>query len=167
MHRNENLAYQRSFREFANIDHWVGPHAVTLTLKQGVMPNNGGSFLMLTMDRASQNYRHFLNLLNGAVFGKGAKRGNERVNSISVIEGGNGTRLHIHAIIDCSSQALWSNFPVLIEKVWQRTQWGHGQIDVQSDADAGWTNYISKFRDKPSYVDAIDWENYHNRDCRV
>jgi len=84
-----------------------------------------------------------------------------------VIEGGSGKRLHIHAVIDCPREDLVEQFPLMIEQAWLKTQWGFGQIDVQPDTDRGWIDYISKFRDKPVYADAIDWENCHNSDCRV
>ena len=58
MNHFETRAYQRSFRQFAQIDNWAAPHAVTLTMKQGL---NKGSFVPLTNEAASRNYRHFLN----------------------------------------------------------------------------------------------------------
>jgi len=128
---------------------------------------NAQTLVSLTRDAANQNYRHFLNLLSGMVLGKAATRFGKRLNAISTIEGGDRRRLHIHALIDCPRDDLLGSFPTLIKQAWRRTQWGHGQIDIQPGADAGWINYISKFRDKPVYADAIDWENYHNSDCRV
>ena len=50
MTKDQTLAYQKSVREFADISHWSGPHAVTLTLKQGLMASglNGETFVELT-----------------------------------------------------------------------------------------------------------------------
>lgn len=162
----EIRAYQRSFRRFARIDHWLAPHAVTLTLKQGLAVRNGAAdtFVLLTRELAIQNYRHFLNLLSSMILGQAAKRFGKRVNSISTIEGGKGKRLHIHGVIDCPRDDLFERFPSMITEAWRMTQWGHGQIDIQRDANAGWINYISKLRDKPDYGEAIDWVNYHNAD---
>ena len=168
MNRTNVRACQSAFRDFARVDHWTAPHAVTLTMKQGVkIPNQEGPLVFLTSDRAVQNYRHFLNVLNAAVFGKAAKRFGKRVNAVSTIEGGNGKRLHIHAVIDCPSVDLIGEFPIMVAQAWEKTQWGHREIDIQPGADSGWINYISKFGDKPIYADAIDWENYHNADCWV
>ena len=169
MNRTNLLAYQAAFRAFSCIDGWTAPHAVTLTIRQGMAVGGDtyASFLSLTKDAASQNYRHFLNVLNGRVFGKAAKRGKACVRSMSVIEGGNGTRLHIHGLIDCPSNGLFEIFPDLIAESWRRTQWGHHEINVQAGADNGFVDYISKFRDKPSFVDAIDWVNYHKNERRV
>ena len=169
MNHFETRAYQRSFREFARIEHWLAPHAVTLTLRQGLAVSNGAAdtFVLLTRQLASQNYRHFLNLLGSMALGQAAKRFGRRINSISTIEGGKGKRLHIHAVIDCPRDDLLETFPSMITEAWRTTQWGYGQIDIQRDADSGWIKYISKLRDKPDYAAAIDWENFHNADCRV
>jgi len=163
MNRVNDLAYQSAFRDFSSVDAWTAPHAVTLTMKQGisVAGDKSATFVILTRDAASRNYRYFLNALNGRVFGKAAKRGDACVRSISVIEGGNGTRLHIHAIIDCPSMELVTEFPDLIAQSWRRTLWGHRVLNIQAGADNGWIDYISKFRDKPSLIDSIDWDNYH------
>ena len=161
---SNSVSQQSAFRAFARIDHWAAPHAVTLTMKQGL---NNGSFVLLTNEAASRNYRHFLNVLNDRVFGKAAQRFGRRVNSISTIEGGGGKRIHIHGVIDCPLPDLVPRFPALIAEVWRKSDWGHQEIHIQPGADAGWTKYISKLRDKPNYADSIDWENYHNADCRV
>lgn len=164
-----SASHQSAFRAFAQIDHWRAPHAVTLTLKQGIVVSRGDADILvrLTTGEATQNYRHFINLLSSAVLGRAARRIGRRLNTISTIEGGYGRRLHIHAVIDCPRDDLLVVFPSMIIEAWRRTQWGHGQINIQSGADAGWINYISKLRDKPNYADAIDWENYHNADRRV
>ena len=169
MNHLETCAYQRSFRQFAQIDHWLAPHAVTLTLRQGMAVPNGAAdtLVLLTRQLAIRNYRHFLNVLSSMTLGKAAKRFGRRINSISTIEGGKGKRLHIHSVIDCPREDLIERFPSMITKAWRKTQWGYGEIDVQQEADAGWINYISKLRDKPDYAAAIDWENFHNADCRV
>lgn len=164
MNFTESCAHQKAFQAFARIDHWAAPHAVTLTMKQGL---NHGTFVPLTNQAASRNYRHFLNILNDRVFGKAAQRFGRRVNSISVIEGGSGKRIHIHGVIDCPIPDLVPGFPALIAEVWRKSDWGRQEFDVQPGADAGWTKYMSKLRDKPNYADSIDWENYHNADRRV
>jgi hypothetical protein len=169
MNRTQTHAYQSAFRDFSRIDHWHAPHAVTLTLKQGLIMQSGilPHLAHLTREAASQNYRHFLNVLNRSIFGKASIRSGKRTNSISVIEGGNGTRLHIHAVIDCPRDDILPTFPAMIKQAWSETQWGHHQIDVQPDANSGWITYISKNRDKPDFANAIDWTNFHTLDCRV
>ena len=162
----QSHSHQSAFRAFARVDHWRAPHAVTLTMKQCDLSLDGqqGYSIYLDAQKASQNFRHFLNLLNRAALGKGATRHGRRIRLIAVLEGGKARRLHYHAALDCPRDDLVERFPSMITEAWRNTQFGHCQIDIQRDADAGWINYISKLRDKPDYADAIDWVNYHNAD---
>lgn len=158
-------AHQAAFRQFASIDGWQAPYAVTLTMKQGAPVANGQRSVMafLDPDKASQNLRHFHRIISRKVLGKPADRFGQRLPMIPVLEGGNGSRLHYHLLIDCPRQDRQSDFPDLVRDVWSRTQWGHREIDIQA-ADDGFKFYISKLRDKPNYADAIDWTNYYNPD---
>jgi hypothetical protein len=138
-------------------------------MKQAIKNDDGLRSITTFLDanKASQNLHHFLNVLNGRVLGKAHTRFGDRLRVIPVIEGGGGKRLHYHVVIDCPRDDLRDSFPSVIDDIWQRTDWGYAQTDIQAGADAGWINYISKFRDKPTFADAIDWLNYHNPDCRV
>jgi hypothetical protein len=42
---------------------------------------------------------------------------------------------------------------------WQRTEFGYRHIDVQDHADNGWIDYITKYQQKTSLLDSIDWTN--------
>ncbi len=169
MSNNFRLSYQAAFRTFSDLSRWKAPYAVTLTMKQGVVAADGARSVLIRLDRniASKNYRHFLNLLSRAALGKGASRSGRRLQSISVIEGGQNKRLHCHSVIDCPDERLIEDFPSMITRAWRKTDWGQSEIDVQPGADAGWIDYISKFRDKDNLPDAIDWVNCHINDCRA
>ena len=160
------IRHQQAFRDFIHINGWNAPFAVTLTMKQGMMVEDryGKSIVRLTPAVASQNLKHFLNLLNKRVNGKAHSRFNVRIPVIPMLEGGSGSRLHYHLMIDCPRDDLKPVYPQLIQSLWGRTQWGYDQIDIQADADSGWINYISKLRDKPSFEDSIDWVNYSSLD---
>lgn len=157
---------QSAFRQFAKTDHWLSPHAVTLTMKQVLRPSfdPAAATEYLDLRKASQNFRHFMNILNRRVLRKRFQHHGQRLSVVPVIEGGNGKRLHYHATIDCPRADLVGLFPLIVRSAWSKTKWGYYEIDIQPSADDGWTNYISKLRDKPNYADAIDWENYHNPD---
>lgn len=159
---SNTLRNQQAFRDFTHTDGWNAPFAVTLTMKQGMMVEGpyGKTFVKLTRAEASQNLRHFLTLLNKHVFGKAYSRFGVRIPVIPVLEGGSKSRLHFHLMIDCPKDNLIETYPQIIDCLWSRTQWGHSQTNIQADADSGWINYISKTRDKPSFEDSIDWENY-------
>lgn len=163
------LRLQSEFRQFANYDKWKSPHAVTLTMKQGLLAANGNSstFVRLTCQEASQNFGHFMNCMNRQVFGQAFKRYGKRLPVIPVLEGGNGSHLHYHATIECPRDDLELGFKSLIRSTWLKTQWGRREMDIKIDADEGWLGYISKERDKPDYDLSIDWLNYYNPDCRV
>jgi len=166
VNHSHTLRIQSAFRDFAKIDHWVAPHAVTLTMKQGVPVANGyrSTMAFLDADKASQNMSHFHSILSRRVLGKPASRFGMRVRMIPVQERSKEGRLHYHVLIDCPRAELQDAFPALIQDIWVRTQWGHRQNDIQADADDGFKFYISKLRDKPDYADAVDWANYHNPD---
>jgi len=70
-------------------------------------------------------------------------------------------------MIDCPRNEALEAFPSLISDFWQKTPWGYHEIDIQSSANDGWLEYISKIRDKPNFGDAIDWDNYHLIDRRA
>ena len=88
--------------------------------------------------------RHFINRLSKKVFGNAASRHGKAVPIIPVIEGGNGKRLHYHAVIDCPRNDLIGQFPTMIHETWLETPWGLRETDIQTYADAGWVTYISK-----------------------
>ena len=163
---HKTIRHQQAFRDFTHINGWNALHAVTLTMKQGVSVEDryGRTTIRLTRERASQNLGHFLNLLNKRVNGKAHTKFNVRIPVIPILEGGSGSRLHYHLMIDCPRDDLKPVYPQLIQSLWARTQWGYDQIDIQADADSGWINYISKLRDKPSFEDSIDWVNYSSID---
>ncbi|WP_426264268.1 rolling circle replication-associated protein [Sphingomonas sp. PWP1-2] len=133
-------------------------------MKQGRVVHSGRSpiHLVLTPYEASVNMRHFTNRLNKAVYGNAASRHGMRVPIIAVQEGGSGIRLHYHAIIDCPHVDLVPGFPSLINELWGKTPWGHREIQVRSNPDEGWIDYISKACTKSDYADAFDWTNCHN-----
>ena len=158
-----DLQLQSAFRSFASVKGWHDPHAVTLTMKQGqqIDAGRGPTYVPLTPAMASGNMTHFLNRLNKAVYGNAAVRYGKRVAAIPVIEGGNEKRLHYHLVLDCPRSDLHDRYPELIADLWQKTEWGYKKIDVTPKSDEGWTNYISKLRDKPQFSDSFDWANYH------
>ena len=151
---------QREIRDYIDTREWVAPHAVTLTMRQAIQfPDRHR--ISLTPDLASQNFRHFLNILNRRMWGKAAERGRKSVQCFCVLEGGPNKRYHYHAVLDCPRQDLLEQFPGMVESAWSRTDWSYNQSDIQPFCDEGWINYISKFRDKPDYLSAFDWVNCH------
>jgi len=156
-----DIKIQKSVRDHFGNYNFRNPIAVTLTLKQSISICRGSSFQKVSIDsdKASQNLRHFFNLINSQYLGKKATRFGHRIPAISILEGTKSKRYHYHLLIDWptdqSSHEIWN----AVSSNWQKTQWGYGQIDVTTNADGGWIDYITKIKDKEDFASSIDWEN--------
>ncbi len=156
---NRNLI-RNEFRQWVDIDRWRAPYAITLTLKQAIWfeGESGKIRRSITNEDASQNFRHFMNRLNRSAFGKAAQRFGKGLAVVPILEGTQDKRLHYHALVECPDH-LNCCFQSLIVRHWLATDWGYHQIDCQHRADAGWLNYITKFRDKSDFVSSIHLMN--------
>lgn len=161
MNRVERYEYRDAFRSFVDLEKFVNPFSVTLTLKQSVVVRRGRSRFhsRITPDRAVQNFSHFMNLLNRKFYGHSYKRHGKRVQVIPILEGGGTTRFHYHCVLDCPRPTDW--FDMFVEDCWGQTDYGYDQTDIQPGTDAGWLNYISKFRTKNEFDQSIDWINLY------
>ena len=139
-------------------------HALTLTMKQTrrVMTERGEVVERLTKYNASTNLRHFINRLNGSLFGNAAKakRGGKTVKLLGALESGvMGRNLHYHCIIGRLPERLTENERSgLIMAAWQQTNFGNEQIHIEQLKTTGWLSYMTKELGKLS-CDIIDWEN--------
>jgi hypothetical protein len=131
------------------------PAAVTLTMKKRVGGRNADSIL------ASENFRQFMNRLNNKILGSAAKLHGRRLKTVAVIESNADGRLHYHAMIDRPCYFSFEKFKVVVTDQWLRTDFGYRHVDIQDAANAGWTNYMLKSRQKTSLLDSIDWNNCH------
>ncbi|WP_092513054.1 hypothetical protein [Afipia sp. GAS231] len=134
---------------------FLNPAAVTLTLKKRA----GGN--VIDQIKASINFRHFRNRLDHAVLGSAAKKHGRRLRMLAVLEISADNRLHYHCIIDRPYHCSFERFSAIVREQWSKTDFGYQQIDIQDQADAGWTDYILKQRQKCSLFDSIDWANCH------
>lgn len=125
-------------------------YAVTLTMKQN---NNGVTLDTVT---ASQNLRHFLNILNQTIFGNAFRRFGKKLKVIPVIEMSAWDRLHYHLSLEKPDFLSEEQFRQLIASSWMKTDFARREIDVQKIYSSGWTSYCLKGRDP---LQAIDFEN--------
>lgn len=125
-------------------------YAVTLTMKQN---NNGVTLDTVT---ASQNLRHFLNILNQTIFGNAFRRFGKKLKVIPVIEMSAWDRLHYHLSLEKPDFLSEEQFNQLIASSWMKTDFARREIDVQKIYSSGWTSYCLKGRDP---LQAIDFEN--------
>ena len=131
------------------------PTAVTLTLKKRAGWRTADPIA------ASENFRHFRTRLESRVLGCGAKRHGKRLLLVAVLEISADHRLHYHCIIDRPCYCSLERFSAIIRDQWPKTDFGYHQVDIQSQSDKGWTDYILKSRQKGSLLDSIDWANCH------
>jgi hypothetical protein len=142
-----------ALRELVHSTYFENPVALTLTMKKRVAWRVADAIM------ASRNFRHFRNRLERALFGNAAKRHGKRLKLVAVIETSADQRLHYHCIVDRPSFCSFERFSGIIREQWSKTDFGYYQIDIQDQADDGWTDYILKQRQKCSLLDSIDWDN--------
>ena len=131
---------------------------VTLTLKQGRQAD-GSSWIRIDHYQCRQAFRHFMNLLNKAVYGSAFRRHGKRLRVLAVLEKGEvrarslrrwerGTsgRWHIHCAIELPPHFDAFALETLIGDCWAKVELGHRRILVRDGANAGWINYMLKDR---------------------
>jgi len=150
---------------------------VTLTLKQAHPADTGGWF-KIDHYRCGQAFRHFMNLLNRAVYGSAFRRQGKRLRVLPVLEKGEvrarslrpwerGTsgRWHIHCAIELPTHFDAFILERLIGDCWSKVELACGRILVRDGADAGWIKYMLKDRQKSVFdglLDCIMIESLHN-----
>jgi len=137
---------------------WDNPLCVTLTERQCV------DGVKIDEIRSSRNTRHFLNVLNRAVYGNAYRRFGKKVRVLIVQEVSGSGRHHLHGVFDIPKERDVNMFKVQIEKAWKSSRYGYNEIrlDIPSAEQtvSGYLSYIMKGRTKPfGLCDAVDWEN--------
>ena len=150
---------------------------VTLTLKQG-RQGAGSGWIKIDHYQCRQAFRHFMNLLNKAVYGSAFRRHGKRLRVLPVLEKGEvrarslrrwerGTsgRFHIHCAIELPPHFDAFALETLIGDCWAKVESGHRRILVRDGANAGWINYMLKDRQKSEFdglLDCVIIESLHN-----
>jgi hypothetical protein len=150
---------------------------VTLTLKQGRQADGSG-WIKIDHYQCRQAFRHFMNLLNKAVYGSAFRRHGKRLRVLPVLEKGEvrarslrrwerGTsgRWHIHCAIELPPHFDAYALETLIGDCWAKVELGHRRILVRDGANAGWINYMLKDRQKSEFdglLDCVIIESLHN-----
>lgn len=147
-----NVNIKNSIKDYAQSLNIRGCMGVTFTMKQ---EGNKGK---LNSAIASQNFRHFMNVLNRKVYKQQFKRFNKRLNVLPVIENSYNDRIHFHTILRIPENTKHNDYIQLIKEAWTKTNYGYREIDVKPFINSGWTEYITKFK---SSNDDVDWENFY------
>jgi hypothetical protein len=162
---------------FFDTSSWNDFCDVTLTLKQGHQRDCGG-WIKIDDYQCRQAFRHFMNLLNRAVYGAAFRRHGKRLRVLPVLERGEVRagalrkcdsatfgRWHIHCAIELPSHVAAVVLEKLIRVCWAKVEWGHSRILVRDGTNAGWVSYMLKGRQKSQFdyiFDCIMLESLHN-----
>ena len=169
--------FESAKSHFFDTSSW-GPFCdVTLTLKQA-RQSEGGRWIRIDDYPCRQAFRHFMNLLNRAVYGAAFRRYRKRLRVLPVLEKGElrtralrareyGTsgRWHIHCAIELPSHLDAISLEKLVRDCWAKVEWGYRRILVRDGANADWINYMLKDRQKSEFdgfLDCIVLEFVHN-----
>jgi len=154
-----------NYKEMCAIDDWINPVAVTLTLKYCYYFS--GKRIWRNPSDYEKTLKHFLKVLNGKVYGRGWKKYGCRLSAIFFFEErtdiARRVRPHFHGCIDRPPTISEEQFQVLIETIWSNLDFGYHQVRVDTCNNRnGWLSYISKFRTKVAFADALDLQSFHN-----
>jgi hypothetical protein len=106
-----------------------------------------------------------MNLLNKAVYGAAfrrygkrlrVERGEVRARALRSWEHGTSGRWHIHCAIELPSHFDAIALEDLIRDCWSKVEWAHNRILVRDGANAGWINYMLKYRQKSEFDGFLD-----------
>jgi hypothetical protein len=169
--------FESAKSHFFDTSTWGAFCDVTLTLKQTRQSDSGG-WVKIDDYRCRQAFRHFMSLLNRAVYGAAFRRHGKRLRVLPVLERGEvharalrswerGTsgRWHIHCAIELPSHCDAVAVERLIRNCWAKVEWSSGRILVRDGANTGWINYMLKNRQKSDFDDFLDCiiiESVHN-----
>ncbi len=136
----------KSFSYIEDIEKYWG---VTLTLKQSLDNKR--------LDRitSSQNFKHFMNVLNRKIFKNSYKRYDKRLSVVPYIEDSINDRIHYHITIENPYPLDPDKFESLLRQTWVQTRWSYKQIHIERNIDNGWIDYCGKGSNEN-----IDWVNY-------
>ena len=169
--------FESAKSHFFDTSGW-GPFCdVTLTLKQARQCDRG-AWIQIDDYPCRQAFRHFMNLLNRAVYGAAFRRHGKRLRVLPVLEKGevrtralrsweHGTsgRWHIHCAIELPPHFDAIVLESLIRRLWAKVEWGYSRVLARDGANAGWIDYMLKDRQKSEFdgfLDCIVIESLHN-----
>ena len=156
---------------------WRSIWDLTLTLKQARKTYDGLRWIRADEYQCREAFRHFMNLLNRAVYGNAYRRNGKKLRVLPILEQGDfyaegifgklyfSNRWHFHAAIEPPTHVEPDRFNAIIHECWTKVDWGHREIMVRQNADRGWINYMLKRRQKSAFdawSDCIDWVSLNN-----
>lgn len=146
------------------------PVCVTFTEKQvltSVHKHAGPIKTWINNQIATQNFSHFLNLLNRKIFKNSYRRYNKKLQTFIVHENNKdrNVRHHIHGFIEQPEWISDQDFDELMNKLFAKTLWGYrahefNRPDNNKGGERGWLGYCLKEKKIKSDKDLwVDLEN--------
>lgn len=113
---------------------------------------------------AQRSMGHYLRRLDREAFGTAGARKGRQVGAIVVREGSDkwsGKHLHYHLALDVPDGFCPAEWADLAHRHWTTLEWASpDQNRFNPMWSSGWLSYIFKTCDKPTYLDAMDFENW-------
>jgi hypothetical protein len=159
----ERLIQELGNSPLLDTSRWHSICAITLTLKQARQQDC--CWFFADERQCSRAIRHFLNLLNRAVYGASFRKGKKRVRVIPVIEKGADRRFHYHLAIEPPLHLAPDDFAEYVRHCWGQVDWAYNRNSIEFGADEGWINYMLKLGQKSAlqaWSDCLDWHNFYN-----
>ena len=115
---------RESIKEYVQEFDTTNYFGVLLTLKQR------GDYKSINNDISSQNFKHFLNVLNKKCFGNSFKRFNKRLRILPVLERSSNGRYHYHLTLQNPFPDNPDKFEQMINLTWFNTNYGYRHIHI-------------------------------------
>lgn len=147
---------------------WIGSHerlgvAGTVTF----LPKLARGYLKpeyLTADEARASVRLYLRRLDRMAFGSAGARKGRQVGAIAVREGAAGwssKHIHYHFALEVPGRFSPHDWATVARQTWITLRWAGPVHNVFKPTWSDqWLSYVFKDRDKPNYLDAMDYENW-------
>lgn len=115
-------------------------HGVTINLKKREPKNK----VYFREEFAEDTFDWFVMRLNQRLFGRTYRKGHRKIVAIGCCERGDCQRPHLHLAIACPADVESARLISEIRIVHSRMDWRIGEVDINSQIDIGWIEYMSK-----------------------
>jgi hypothetical protein len=144
---------------------WSSIWDMTLTLRQARKTDDGARWIKADEYQCRAAFRHFMRLLNRAVYGNAVCRYGKQLRVLPILEKEENQRWHFHAAIESPTHIEPNRFVASVRECWSKVDWGYHEIMIRPSANRGWIKYMLKCPQKSAFdawSDCISWESLHN-----
>lgn len=146
---------------------WVGKRRFGIAGTVSFRPFLGRGYLKpeyLSAKEARGCVRLYLSKLDRAAFGSAGVRKGMRVGAVAVREGADdwaSKHVHYHLALTVPDRYSTEEWADVARRTWTTLRWAGPDQNVFTPMWSDqWLSYIFKTRDKPNYLDAMDFENW-------